>query len=455
MKRLGLVTACLVSTSCGLLIGSFDECVTHSDCGSKSAGLECVNRLCVSLPPLDDRCQWLGDGSANALVLGSVLPLTRADGTENVTGVARQRALQLAMEQTNPPQRSGIRGRPIGLIACDTTSRPEVLTSLTQQLIRRRVLTIFSSTSGDTIAAARVTVPADTLLMSVSATAAEITDLADGAPDAGSNEPGLVWRTTAPDSLQARVLSRFLADAGTPGVGLVHVNDPYGQGLAVAFSRDYGSTKVQAFPYTLNGDIDVVLDATARTFDAGDTQQALLLVAFPDDAVRLARGAQARPRLRGKRLIFTDSARSPVLLIPETEGAYGTSPAQAGSTSEALQYFTTQYRQRFGIDPLSVSATTNAFDAMMCVMLALHASNGEPGLPLARALTQLRSGTRVPLVPTSFTTLVRELDLRGKVDVDGASGPLDFDERSGEAPAPVELWKIQGQRFEPVDVVVP
>jgi branched-chain amino acid transport system substrate-binding protein len=246
------------------------------------------------------------------------------------------------------------------------------------------------------------------------------------------------------------VLSRFLVDAGTPNTALVHVNDTYGQGLAVAFGREYPPNKVQAFPYTLNGAIDLALDGAAAR-----NPQALVLVAFPDDAVRLARGAQARAGLMGRRLVFTDAARSPVMLIPETEGAYGTSGAQAEASSEALQYFTTQYRQRFGIDPLTVSATANAFDAMMCVMLALHVSGGEPGLPLARGLTKLRSGARVPLVPTSFTTLVRELDQRGTVDIDGASGPLDFDDLSGEAPGPIELWKVQGQRFERVQVVVP
>lgn len=445
-----LMLTSLLLSGCRLAVGSFDECTTNADCAGRGAELECVDKLCVSLPALDERCTRIGDTSANALVLGSVLPLTRTDGTQNLTGVARLQALQLAIEQMNPPQRQGVRGRPIGLLSCDSTSRADVVATLSQHLTRRGVLALFSSTSGETIAASRVTVPANTVLMSVSATAAEITDLADGAPDAGPQEPGLVWRTAAPDSLQARVLSRFLVDAGTPMTAVVHVNDTYGQGLAVAFGREYPPAKQRAFPYTQGGAIDAALDAAAQV-----SPDALLLVAFPDDAVRLARAAQQRPALMGKRLVFTDAARSPVLLIAETEGAFGTSGAPADASSEALQYFTTQYRQRFGIDPLTVSATTNAFDAMMSLMLALHLSNAEGGLPLARALTKLSSGVKVPLVPTSFTTLVRELDQHGTVDIDGASGPLNFDARTGEAPAPVELWRVQGQQFQRVEVVVP
>lgn len=452
MKPAWVVGLALVA-GCRLSLGSFDECAVFADCAALGAELECVNRLCVSLPELDARCQRLGDTSAQALLLGSVLPLTRTDGTANVTGQARQNALLLAIEQMNPPQRQGLRGRPVGLLACDSTSRTEGVTELTQHLVRRGVLAVFSSTSGETIAASRVTVPSGTVLMSVSATAAEITDLADLAPGAAPGSPGLVWRTTAPDSLQARVLSRFLVDAGTPMTSVVHVNDTYGQGLAVAFGRDYPPARQRAFPYTLGGSIDGVLDAAMQP-----APTALVLVAFPDDAVRLARAAKARPALADKLFVFTDAARSPVLLIPETNGAYGTAGAPADPSSEALQYFTTQYRQRFGIDPLTVSATTNAFDAMMTVMLGLHFSQGAGGPSLAAGLTRLASGTRVPLVPTSFTTLVRELDERGSVNVDGASGPLDFDARTGEAPAPVELWRIAGApdlAFERVTVTVP
>ncbi len=444
--RAATVATALLFSACRLALGSFDECQTDAEC-TQGADLECVNKLCVSRPPLDGRCHRLGATAPDAFVFGAVLPLTRLDGTENPTGVAREHSLLLAIEQTNPPTRQGVRGRPVGLLSCDSTSRAEVVTELTQHLVARRVLAILSSTSGETIAASRVTVPAGMLLMSVSATAAEISDLADTAPDAGPSDPGLVWRTAAPDSFQAKVLSRFLVDAGTPKAAMVHVNDAYGQGLAVAFGREYPGVKA-TFPFTQSGAIDSAIDGASAT-----NPGALVVVAFPDDAVRLVQRAVTHPSLAGKQLVFTDAARSPVLLVPQTEGAYGTSGAT--STGEAAQYFAGQYLTRFGADPLTVGATANAFDAMMCLMLALHASNGEGGVRLAKGLTKLSAGAAVPLVPTSFTTLVRELDLHDTVNVDGASGPLDFDEVTGEASSPIELWRIQGGQFSRVEVVVP
>lgn len=437
----------VLAASCRASLGTFDECSTDAECGGRGDDLHCVDRLCVARPPLDPRCTRLGDTTAGAFTFGSVLPLTRTDGSENPTGMGRLRSLQLAIEQTNPPTRQGVRGRPIGLISCDSTGRTDAVVELTQKLVERRVLAVLSSTSAETIAAARVTVPAGMLLMSVSATAGELTDLADRAPDAGSGDPGLVWRTAAPDALQAGVLSQFLVDAGTPKTAVVHVNDAYGQGLAAAFGRDYPGQKV-VFPFAQGGPLDPAVDGAEASMPG-----AVLIVAFPDDAARLASTMRRKPALQSARLVFTDSARSPVLLVPEANGAFGTSGATA--SGEAQQYFTGQYLTRFGSDPLAIGATANAFDAMMCLMLALHVSNGSGGPPLAKGLAALSRGTKVPLVPTSFTTLVRELDTAGTVNVDGASGPLDFDASKGEAPAPIELWRITNLAFEQVRVVVP
>jgi branched-chain amino acid transport system substrate-binding protein len=445
MRRVLLISVAVVS--CRASLGTFDECTSDAECGERSADLQCVDRLCVARPPLDSRCARLGDSSANAFVFGSVLPLTRMDGTPNATGVARMQSLLLAIEQTNPPTRQGVRGKPIALISCDSTSRTDAVVELAQHLVDRRVRAVISSTSAETIAASRVTVPAGAVLMSVSATAAELSDLADRAPDAGLQDPGLVWRTAAPDTLQAGVLAQFLTDAGVQRTAVVHVNDAYGQGLAGAFAREFRGDKTM-FPFTQDGPVDGALDGAAST-----NPGALLIIAFPDDAVRLARGARSRPALQAAQLVFTDSARSPVLIVPETIGAYGTSGATAGG--EALQYFTGQYLTRFGSDPLAFGATANAFDAMMCLLLALHVSNGEAGLSLAKGLTQLSQGAKVALVPTSFTTLLRELDTSGSVNVQGASGPLNFDATKGEASAPIELWRIGSSGFEGVSVIVP
>ncbi len=450
-----LVFGCTLAatTGCRALLGSFDECTQDADCAPRGPHLSCVSRLCVTsaVPPLDARCTVLGSTSSDAIRLGSIMARTLTDGGVNLTGVAREQALLLALEQLNPPVRQGIRGRPLQLLACDSTSRAAAAAELASNLIAQGAVTVFTSSSSETIAVSSVTIPAGVLQMSVSASAPEITDLPD-TPPGDSTGLGLLWRTAAPDTFQGRVIAQYLVDAGTPKTAVVQLNDTYGQGLEQAFSRDYPPASQSAFLYTRGGDLTAALDG-AQAF----APDQLLVIAFADDAARIMTGLQTRPALVGKPLFFTDAAKAPALLKnTDIEGAMGTAPAQAPASSEARQYFVTQYQQRFSLDPLSVSATANAFDAMMCVALACWQANGDfSGQRLAQGLTRLHSGLPVALIPTAFNTATKELEAGRPVDVDGASGPLTFDDRTGEAPGPVEVWRVTGGAFTTVQVVVP
>ena len=66
---------------------------------------------------------------------------------------------------------------------------------------------------------------------------------------------------------------------------------------------------------------------------------------------------------------------------------------------------------------------------------------------------RLASGTEVQLGPSSFSAGVAALQEEdGSIDVEGESGPLDFDAETGEAPGPIEVWRVNadGDGFETV-----
>jgi branched-chain amino acid transport system substrate-binding protein len=410
-------------------------------------------------PALDARCQVLTAGGDGGVVrLGSIMPRTRPDAGVNATGVAREQALLLAAEQLNPPLRQGVRGRTIELIACDSQSNATTAGELATHLVQQGVSAVFTSGSSETISVSRATVPAGVLQVSVSASAPEITDLPDTPGGAGT--PGLVWRTSTSDVHQARVLSDLLVDAGTPRTAVLLVNDAYGQGLGLAFSRSYPAMRHSTFLYAQGGDLTSALDGAAAF-----GPERLLVVGFPDDAVRIVNAASQRGPLSGSAFLFSDAAKSPALfqgLMPSAtiiSGALGTAPAPAPLPSDARTYFVTQYSQRFGADPLAVSATANAFDAMMCVALAAWDAHDDlSGAALARGMTRLYApgALKVALTPTSFNTASRELDFGRPLDVEGASGALDFDATTGESIGPIEVWRATaGGSFTTERVVSP
>jgi branched-chain amino acid transport system substrate-binding protein len=476
MLRLTTATAMLfLIAGCRLLIGDFDECLVDADCSSVGSRLVCSpQRLCIkrTFPSLDARCVSIGLGGADggtvveeAIRIGALLGRTRTTGMENATGIARQHALELAVEQLNPPIRQGIRGRFIELIACDTKSVATTASELANHLVAQGVSAIITSGSAETIAVASVAVPAGVLVMSMSATAPEITYLADTAPDAGLDAPGLVWRTAPPDTLQASVIASELVDAGTPKLAVLQVNDPYGQGLVGALGARYPTEKFQAIPYAQNSKPAEIQAAINSVVNYGP--QSLLIIAFLEDAVNLVNEAVTRPSLLGRPMFFTDSAKSPALftgLMPDTalEGAKGTAAALAEASTPASLWFTTQYTQRYGVSPRSLSATANAFDAMMCLALAAYSAKVRPddtltGTMLAFGLARLYApgATKLALIPTAFNAAALELDKGNPIDVEGTSGPLDFDDASGEAAGPIELWQIQGKEFKTLRTVVP
>ncbi|MBI5493661.1 MAG: ABC transporter substrate-binding protein [Deltaproteobacteria bacterium] len=399
-----------------------------------------------------------------ALVVGALLPRTRADGAEDPRGRLREQAARLVVEELNPPQRQGVAGRSLALVSCDTAGDATTAAALAGDLVELGALAIISAGSAETLAASAVTIPAGVLLISSSATTPELTDLPDLPAGGGA---GLVWRTAASDAFQGAVLSSLLTDGNLCGLGgtgaasaaVIYLDDPYGQGLYTVFSRHFTRTEA-GFLYARAGSIDTALAAAAAANPA-----ALVVIGFPDDVTRIL-DATVGTSLGAVPLFLTDSARNPALFTlahPERlAGACGTAPAPADTTSAAYDWFGQQYQQKFGEDPLSASFVPNTYDAMMLIALAaawaLQPGRTLNGAALAEGLRHLSAvdgGTAVNLDVPSFNTAVSRLAAGGDLDVQGTSGPLDFDNATGEAPAAVQVWEAADGGFTTLRVVQP
>jgi branched-chain amino acid transport system substrate-binding protein len=145
-----------------------------------------------------------------------------------------------------------------------------------------------------------------------------------------------------------------------------------------------------------------------------------------------------------------------LLTDPEVYGQlqdfYGTAPAQG--TGLAFNSFRDRFLGRYGKSPEGYAYTSNAYDAMYLMALGAAYSqsttNAVTGPKMAEGLTKVSaaSGEATPI--TSFNSLATELVAGRSVNVEGASGKLDFD-ANGEAPAPVELWQVTSGEFVTVE----
>ncbi|WP_309888913.1 ABC transporter substrate-binding protein [Archangium sp.] len=448
-----LATGCSFTTAAGL-----EECETTADCGADQV---CAQKFCLPLPTGCGKIY--GSTDPNAVQMGALLPLstsTTPGASLDESDVQALNAALLALEDFN---QRGFMGKQIALHFCDTAGDAERTKKQVSWLVgEKKVAAMLTAGSSQTLAATAVTVPADVLTVSYSASSPELTSLPD-APTTGGTT-GLLWRTAPSDAIQGRIIADLLRSDTTrfgtvARVGILYVNDPYGQGVYGAITNRLGtSVASKGFSYPRRGDVKTAL-AQLNDFDPDIT----VLMAFADDAVAILKEASTLANLKrgatnttGHRWFFSDSVKDlAVLSDPQVrdlvQGYYGTAPAQGAG--QAFRAFQNAFENKYQKDPSAYAYTSNAYDAMYLLELAtaysLGTTNAVTGPKMAEGLTKLSTGTpsdKTQFTNANLTFLASELAAGRSVNVDGASGQLDFDS-AGEAPAPVELWQVQGASF--------
>ncbi len=486
-----LALAAALLPGCSLIVNDFAECSADADCAGLGAGLVCRESFCVQDPnpgpectvdadcaakgadyfcdadacvtdPMVARCgRTLGaERDETTLVLGAMLPFTTSDGDGDPRGQARANGLQLAVEEIN--EREGVNGRrKLSVVVCDTGGDTATAKAEAAYLIRRfKVPALLTSGSGETISVSAEAIPSDVLVMSVSATSAEITQLSDKHhPDAPA---GLVWRTAPSDAIQGKVIADILLDDATADtkVAVLAVNDPYAQGLSAVFKTNFGTERQsRTFSFERNSDGATALQ---QADDWGPTD--VLFIGFPAEATPMLNAVAAKhANLKQARWFFTDSTKNASLFSQIADGGFldkarGTAPATV--FGEAYTGFSDRFRAKFqDEDPAQNSFTAHAYDAMYLVALAASwaaTETGEQpitGTRLAEGLTKVSGENEIVLGPLNYTAARAELEAGRAIDILGASGSLNFDPATGEAPANIEEWQYTaGSGIQQVEV---
>ncbi|MDY7226633.1 ABC transporter substrate-binding protein [Hyalangium rubrum] len=447
-----LLSGCSLTTASGLT-----ECETSADCGDNQV---CASNFCLPQPA---GCgERYGDLSADAVQLGAALPLslsaTNPGLGKDESEVQGLNAILLALGELNE---RGVAGKKITLHLCDTAFDPVRTEQQTQWLVsEKKIAALLTAGSSQTLAAANVTLAQGVLTMSASGTSPELTTRED------NSKLGLLWRTAPSDAIQGNVIADLLLNDAefttVQRVGILYLDDPYGQGLFNVITARLGTRKnVQAVPYTRRTENIATPLSQIDTFDPDLT----VVVGFEDDVTNIIKRAANSTNLKlgtGHRWFFTDSAKDAALLTDATvrgmvDGAYGTAPAQGAG--QAFSSFRSRFISKYnGVDPSNFSFTSHSYDAMYLFGLAVAysqgTSNAVTGAKMAEGLTKVSSGTSIQLTSSNITQAANELAAGRSINVEGASGSLQFD-AAGEAPSPIELWQVEGTTFQTVRTVPP
>lgn len=363
-------------------------------------------------------------------------------GVDREFGVLAEGVVNAAVDAINA--RGGVDGRQIALIVEDDGSETATAQAAVQALIADDVVAIVGPfLSGQTAAVLRDAESAQVPLLSPSATAATLASADDG---------DYLFRTTPNDNFQSSAIAYYfteLAPEVITSAVVVHEAGSYGEGLSEALATELDmrggevTTSITFAPDLETRPEDV--DALWAQIVA-EAPSTIVVIALGSDANQLVTKWDETGDLPELEWFFTDGIKAASFLdgLPAAGvGLRGTAPTNP-QFGDAFQTFVDAYFEATGDDISEEGFMPQTWDAVYLLAAALYLQSsreGELGGPRLR--DALRDASRDGLILHSgqWVDLAGLIRAGGNPDYDGASGPVDFDER-GETVGPYEVWEV-------------
>jgi len=367
-----------------------------------------------------------GAGQAEPLKIGALMPMT---GDLQAFGEADLKGVEFAVEQINAA--GGVNGEPVEMVVADTQTRPQAGVDAAQKLINVDGVNaiIGALSSGVTIPVARtVTSREGVPQISNASTSPTVTGLSDD---------DFLFRTVPSDAFQGVALANLVSGKGLSAVGVLYVNNDYGQGLADAFSEAFSGKVTEAIGFekgqaSYRGELQQAASGGA---------EALVLIGYPESG-----GVILRQSLEGgffTRFVFTDGMKAPEIIdrigAQYLNGAFGTVP-QAPDT-EGRRVFREAYMAEYGELPGKPYYDT-AYDAAFAIALAAQKAGSNDPAAIRDNLRAVANPPGETILPGEWEKAAKLLADGQDINYEGASGSIDFDEH-GDVPGTIGHWEIQ------------
>lgn len=500
MRRFAYATVALVAalSGCSLSQHSATRCSSDSQCATAfGAGSTCnTHGYCDELAPCTTNAECRAElgfgavcGESGMCENATAIPrcartypddlLTNPDayrdrivfGTlfdqSDSVHVGREHGIELGAVMVNE---NGDSDEPrFGLIYCDVhggtdnpydeLSRTDAALALSTWLVETlglpAILGPVSSTDAEAIYEQVIAPNAPTtVLMSPVTISPSLTGLDTTSPT--DEVPGLLWRT-APSAADQSVLIAQDMSTRTPAihnVAILREAGAYGTGMAQAFAPVWtarGGTYVE-FPFedgnaTSRSEQITLLGTRISEFDA------VYVIGQVSDSTAFMTSATANASFTDELYIYfpQGGASAAVFSGAENNRLFARVRATRPAVAETFEYLTFRdaYMARFdGLDPSTIANSPHAYDALWMTALGAMWSRAQlghiDGLGIARGYRQLVGGTTTASFVASQWEHAAETTKAGiRMDVTGASGPLDFDLATEETMGSIEL--LEGQ----------
>jgi len=328
--------------------------------------------------------------------------------------------------------------RDIELISIDTSRIP--IQNASRSLLNNPDIKVIigPATSDETFLIAPDCIRAKKLLITPSATSGDISRM--------YNKYKYIWRTTAGDRIQIRLIINLLKERNVTRAALLYENNTYGQTFYdwvgyYAIEAGINITSLVPFSHGEN------LSYSVRLVCQGDPEY-VIIAAKGSDAASISHIVQEEQY--PVTLFCTDSARSetfPLLAGKDAEGIEGICPTADKSTG-----FFVSYQEEFHKMPPDYAAHTR--DALFLALSVLARMETFPFESPDQAMQKILSGTdgQTTWDDQGIIRALQKIHTGKCPDLTGASGSLNYDLEQGIDPTETwyVIWRIENGTFLPI-----
>jgi branched-chain amino acid transport system substrate-binding protein len=301
-------------------------------------------------------------------ILGVAQPFTGSLGS---FGTDFSKGIELAVEEMNAELAAAGVGIQFEIASADTTGTPEGAASAVQTIVQSTGAQVIVGplTTGEVLGAKQFADENNIVIVAPASSGA-----AGGIP--GDNIFRVMY---PPDNFAAKAFVGIAVQRGYQNVAILHVDDPFGNGLADQFTTDFqsaGGGEVTKIPYAPNP-ADLSSEVTSLSADvatlSGSGSTAVLCVCFLADAQKLLQNAAVDPILTTVEWMGIENLANDELLADETaaeflRNANFISVSSADSQTPLTQPFIDAFTEKFGSEPGPF--TNYAYDAANIAMLS-------------------------------------------------------------------------------------
>ena len=362
-----------------------------------------------------------GDGT---LTVGSLLPQT---GNLAFLGPPEFAGVELAIKEIN--EAGGILDQQVAYVEGDSGDTSQDIANPTvDRLLAANVdVIIGAASSGVSLTVIDKITSAGVVQYSPANTAAELTDYEDN---------GLYFRTAPPDILQGRILGETILADGCTNVGILALQDPYGEGLA-----NFVGETVTGGGGALAPEEAIFYDPAASNFDAQVNE---LKAANPDCAVLIGFEESAKV-INSMVSAGIGPQQVPLYLVDGNLGNALGEDLPAGVLAGAKGSLpgaeaTPEFRERLAtVDPAlkDYSYAAESYDAVITSALAALVAESDSGEAIG---AELPGVTKEGEKCTTFEECKTMIEAGDDIDYDGVSGPIELNDVGDPTAASIGIY---------------